>query len=155
MKSGFDVSVRAMGYEDAGAVEELAGQLGYARTPEEVSAWLARPPEVWGRQMAFVACDEGLVVGWVEVSVVQPLQSAAHGLIGGLVVREGVRGGGIGRRLRERAEAWAWEQGVEEMVVTSRSTRHAAHRFYLRDGYRRVKTSEVFAKGRGGALGDS
>jgi hypothetical protein len=30
--------------------------------------------------------------------------------------------------------------------VTSRSTREDAHRFYLRDGYERIKTSAVFEK---------
>jgi len=35
---------------------------------------------------------------------------------------------------------------MERMRVTSRSTRLDAHRFYLRDGYRALKTSQVFEK---------
>jgi GNAT superfamily N-acetyltransferase len=57
-----------------------------------------------------------------------------------------VRGAGIGRRLCEQAEAWSRQQGAKKIRVTSRSTREAAHRFYLRDGYRQTKISMVFEK---------
>jgi GNAT superfamily N-acetyltransferase len=67
-------------------------------------------------------------------------------LIGGLVVAEGMRRQGIGRKLCLRAEEWGWENGAERMRVTSRSTRTDAHRFYVRDGYEVVKTSLVFEK---------
>ena len=67
-------------------------------------------------------------------------------MIGGLVVSDRVRSRGIGRRLCERAEEWTRDQGLETLRVTSRSTREDAHRFYLRDGYREVKTSLVFEK---------
>jgi GNAT superfamily N-acetyltransferase len=48
--------------------------------------------------------------------------------------------------LCEEVERWAREQGLGVVRVTSRSTREAAHRFYLRDGYRQIKTSLVFEK---------
>jgi GNAT superfamily N-acetyltransferase len=67
-------------------------------------------------------------------------------MIGGLVVKQGVRGQRIGKRLCEEAEAWSRERGVSVVRVTSRSTRDDAHRFYLRDGYTDVKTSRVFEK---------
>jgi hypothetical protein len=44
--------------------------------------------------------------------------------------------------------AWAWERSVQTVRVSSRSTRADAHRFYLRDGYRELKTSLVFEKSR-------
>jgi GNAT superfamily N-acetyltransferase len=74
------------------------------------------------------------------------LQSPRFTLIGGLVVKDGVRGGGIGRRLCEEVERWSGDKGVEMVRVTSRSSREEAHRFYLRDGYRHTKTSLVFEK---------
>ncbi len=95
---------------------------------------------------AFVAELNAEVVGWVEVSLVHHLQSDPFGLIGGLVVRDGLRGGGIGRQLCQQAERWTLQQGISQIRVTSRSTREAAHRFYLRDGYRQVKVSMVFQK---------
>jgi GNAT superfamily N-acetyltransferase len=88
------------------------------------------------------------VAGWIEVSIVHPLQVQPFALIGGLVVQDRFRGMKIGQRLCQRAEAWAWKHGIEMMRVTSRSTRLDAHRFYVRDGYSVVKTSLVFKKSR-------
>lgn len=140
-----EVDLRPMGVADAGAVAELAAQLGYKRSAGQVRAWIEGLSERPG-QAAFVAELGGEVVGWIEVSLEWRLQSEVFGFIGGLVVKEGVRGGGIGRRLCERAEQWSREQGARKIRVTSRSTREAAHRFYLRDRYRQVKVSMVFEK---------
>jgi GNAT superfamily N-acetyltransferase len=94
----------------------------------------------------FVACVGDAVVGWVDVAITLRLQSQPFALIGGLVVKEGLRGQRIGKRLCEEAEAWSRAQGVGVIRVTSRSTREDAHRFYLRNGYTDVKTSRVFEK---------
>ena len=139
------LTVRPIQPEDSLPVAELIAQLGYTRAREEVQAWIhglgARPA-----QAAFVAERNSEVVGWIEVSLEHRLQSAVFGLIGGLVVREGMRNLGIGRRLCEEAEDWTRRQGVNKIRVTSRSTREAAHRFYLRDGYRQTKISMFFEK---------
>ncbi len=120
-------------------------QLGYQRTPEQVRQWI-RDLDSWPEHATFVAELKGDVLAWIDVSLEHHLQSELFGLIGGLVVKEGVRGAGIGRRLCERAELWSRQQGAEKIRVTSRSTREAAHRFYLRDGYRQTKISMVFEK---------
>jgi GNAT superfamily N-acetyltransferase len=136
-------TVREIEPGDAAAVSRLVEQLGYQRTPEQVAAWIQTAS---GSRQAFVSSVDGEVVGWIAVSIEHPLQSPAYALIGGLVVKDGLRGHGMGRALCLRAEAWAWEQGVEQLRVTSRSTRLDAHRFYLRDGYRQLKVSLVFEK---------
>jgi len=147
-QSGAVVRVRPMELGDVRAVTELVGQLSYQRTAEDVAAWIAGvQPEI---QAAFVACVADEVVGWVEVSMERRLQYAPFALIGGLVVREGMRSLGIGRRLCEEAERWCVDRGAANVRVTSRSTREAAHRFYLRDGYELVKMSMVFEKQVGG-----
>lgn len=142
------LTIRPIMPADAAAVAELTAQLGYERTASDIAEWIARLPLMQNRQAAFVACLGEEVVGWIEVSIERHLQSPEFGLIGGLVVRQGHRNLGIGRKLCERAEAWTWEQGVNRLRVTSRSTRADAHRFYLRDGYEQVKTSAVFEKNR-------
>jgi GNAT superfamily N-acetyltransferase len=145
---GEAVHVRGMDLGDARVVAELVGQLSYKRTAEDVVAWISSVrPEM---QAAFVACVADEVVGWIEVAIERRLQYAPLALIGGLVVREGMRSLGIGRRLCEEAERWGVERGAGTVRVTSRSTRAAAHRFYLRDGYELVKTSMVFEKRVGG-----
>jgi GNAT superfamily N-acetyltransferase len=138
--------VRWITLEDAVAVAELCGQLGYPASAleiaERIKALLIRAEN----QVAFVACIGDEVVGWVEASIVHHLQSAPYALIGGLVVRDGVRNLGVGKRLCTEVEAWSRSKGMTVLRVTSRMTREDAHRFYLRDGFRQTKTSAVFEK---------
>ena len=139
------LSVRVISREDAAAVAELSGQLGYEATAAEIAERL----EVLlsnAEQVALVACVGDEVVGWIEASIVRHLQSPAHSLIGGLVVKDGARGMGVGKRLCAEVEEWSRGKGLAVVRVTSRSTREDAHRFYLREGYRQTKTSAVFEK---------
>jgi GNAT superfamily N-acetyltransferase len=143
-----DLCLRAIAPGDAAAVSALAAQLGYSRTPAQILEWIETLHRDPRPQCALVACLGEEVVGWIDVSIERHLQSAPYALIGGLVVQDGYRGSGIGRALCQRAETWAWQQGVDTLRVTSRSTRADAHRFYLRDGYTQIKTSLVFEKPR-------
>jgi GNAT superfamily N-acetyltransferase len=138
-----EVTVRLVTADDAVVVAELCCQLGYAATAEEIRGRIVALP---ASQAIFVACLGEEVVGWIDVALTFHLQTPSFALIGGLVVKDGVRGAGIGKRLCDEAEAWSRAQGVSVMRVTSRTTREEAHRFYLRDGYTDVKTSRVFEK---------
>jgi GNAT superfamily N-acetyltransferase len=139
------INIRPIRPEDADAVAELVSQLGYQRTPEQVRRWVLDLGSL-PAQACFVAELNSEVVAWIDVSLERRLQSDVFGLIGGLVVRDGLRSLGIGRRLCQEAEDWTRQQGVKKMRVTSRSTREDAHRFYLRDGYRQIKVSMYFEK---------
>lgn len=143
-----EIVIRDMVVADADAVSLLVVELGYERSPGEIREWIEIRGSECRHQAAFVADFDGEILGWIEVSMERRLQSAPFALIGGLVVKSGTRSRGIGRQLCERAEAWAWERGVDVVRVTSRSTRADAHRFYLRDGYQEMKTSLVFEKRR-------
>lgn len=75
-----------------------------------------------------------------------PAGAAPRAEIGGLVVSAPARGRCVGAQLVARAEAWAREQGLSAILVRSQIAREDAHRFYLREGYQRTKTSAVFTK---------
>lgn len=142
------LTIRRIELGDAEAVAGLSGQLGYESTPEEMRRRIAKLADCEQSHAVFVACitkDTGLV-GWIDVAITHHLQSEPFVLIGGLVVQDGLRGLGIGKRLCEQAEAWTRTMGISIVRVTSRSTRPDAHRFYLRDGYTEIKTSKVFEK---------
>jgi GNAT superfamily N-acetyltransferase len=139
------VSIRRARQEDAAAVAELCCQLGYAATEADIGKRLSMIQRN-ENQAVFVACAGYDLIGWIDVAITLHLQSQPFALIGGLVVKDGHRGKGVGQRLCDAAEEWAGQQGVSVMRVTSRSTRVDAHRFYLRDGYTDVKTSRVFEK---------
>ena len=140
------MQVRAIERGDALAVADLIVQLGYSREPGDVAEWIEGLEARGERQAAFVSCLRDQVVGWIEISLESRLQTPPFVLIGGLVVKDGMRGKGIGRRLCKEAEQWAHDRWINRVRVTSRSTRPDAHRFYLRDGYETVKTSLVFEK---------
>ncbi len=142
------ITIREMQPSDAESVARLTAELGYERSSADIRAWIERAAAVRDRQSAFVACLDGAVVGWIEISLERRLQSPDFALIGGLVVSRGHRSRGIGRLLCEHAAAWSWERGAAKLRVTSRSTRADAHRFYTREGFEPVKTSMVFEKKR-------
>lgn len=137
--------IREIALTDAETAAQLCAELGY---PVEADSMRERIRELSATKdrVVYVACVSNAVVGWIEVSIVRHLSSGASGEIGGLVVSSEYRGGGIGRQLIAQAEQWAAAKALTRMVVRSRITREAAHRFYLREGYSIMKTSAVFSK---------
>lgn len=141
--------VRPVLVDDAKAISELSAQLGYEASSEAISQRIGQMSSSIGHA-AFVACLKSVgsteIVGWIEVTLMHELQSASFVLITGLVVREAHRSLGIGKRLCAEVETWSREQGVAIIRVTSRISREGAHKFYLREGFERIKTSAVFEK---------
>ena len=135
--------IRPMTAADAPRVADLTTQLGYPTDPEETVQRLSALDD---RHAALVADEGGRAIGWVHVTLVTSLVSGMKGDIGGLVVDESHRSGGVGAELLAAAEAWARERGAGRMVVRSRVARERAHRFYAREGYELIKTSHVFEK---------
>jgi len=140
-----DVQIRPIEITDAGAVAVLSGELGYPVSAVAMEERIRKYALLTDR-VVFVACRQNAVVGWIDVGIVHHLQVEPNGEIGGLVVSHACRGAGIGAKLVSRAGDWAKEQGLTKMIVRSNITRDAAHRFYLREGYERTKTSAVFSK---------
>lgn len=138
--------MRRIAPEDAAPVAELSGQLGYAVSVESVAERIRSLGSCREDQVAFVASMNAEVVGWIEAVIAHHLQSPPHTLITGLVVKDGMRSLGVGKRLCAEVEAWSRTNGIAIVRVTSRMTRQRAHRFYLREGYTQTKTSAVFEK---------
>lgn len=139
-------AIRPAGPRDAARMAELADQLGYPLTTDELAA---RLPVVAASDDAavLVAADEQDVpVGWLHVELKRTLISPLSAQVMGLVVDESARSLGIGARLLEQGEAWAREHGCSLMLVGTRVTRERAHRFYRRHGYELLKTSHFFEK---------
>jgi len=141
-----DPVVRQIALEDAEAVAELSGQLGYETSASEMKDRIEKMLPLEVDHLVLVACLENEIVGWVEAEILRHLQSPAHTLITGLVVRNGARSFGIGKRLCSEVERWSLQRCVPVVRVTSRMTRERAHRFYLREGFVQTKTSAVFEK---------
>lgn len=138
--------IRPMTAADAPLVADLTTQLGYPTGAEETAERLATLESRPDEHAALVAEEEDRAVGWVHVTIYTSLESGRVATLGGLVVDEAHRSGGIGAELLAAAEAWAREHGADRMVVRSRIARERAHRFYAREGYTLLKTSHVFEK---------
>jgi GNAT superfamily N-acetyltransferase len=143
---GQEVITREIAMEDAEAVAELSGQLGYETSTQKVKERIATMLPLEKDHLALVAVVRGEVAGWIEAEIARHLQSEPHAVITGLVIRDGYRSLGIGSRLCAQVEDWGQQRGISIIRVTSRMTREQAHRFYLREGFVQVKTSAVFEK---------
>lgn len=137
--------IREIAFSDAEAVAQLCVELGYPVSTEIMNQRIAAVQAV-PDHVVYVACLGEAVVAWIDIGIVQHLQTEKHGEIGGFVVSNAYRSRGIGQKLLAQAERWVAGKGIREIVVRSRITRESAHRFYLREGYSRTKTSAVFQK---------
>jgi len=138
-----EVRVRAAVSEDAAALAELCGQLGYPTTAETVAAQL---PLLAVPHYALFVAERDVVIGWIQVQGKVSLHAGRFAEITGLVVDERHRSKGIGTLLLARVEAWAGQHGYPQVWLRSNLKRNQAHSFYQRHGYELVKTSYTFRK---------
>jgi GNAT superfamily N-acetyltransferase len=144
-RNGSLLSIRRLTIDDAEEAAELCSQLGYPSTLEDLRKRIEERTRL-SDSIALVALLNSQIVGWVDACIESHLQSPACAVIGGLVVRDGTRGLGIGKRLCLEIEQWARDKSIPVLRVRSQIIREDAHRFYLREGYSKVKTSVVFEK---------
>lgn len=137
--------IREMTRDDARAIAKLSGELGYPVDVEEMSRRMELVL-VSNDRVVYVACAAHDVIGWIELGIVHHLAAGTYGEIAGFIISSEHRNLGVGRRLLNEGERWVESRGITTIVVRSRVAREAAHRFYLREGYCRVKTSAVFSK---------
>jgi len=140
------MNVREATLSDAAALAALSTQLGYPSTPDQTAERLRllreRPANA-----VLVAEEGGVLVGWLHVCAMLFLESPPFAEVAGLVVDEAHRGKGVGKLLLEAAARWAMERGYDKLRVRSNVVREDAHRFYEREGFRRVKTQVVLDRG--------
>lgn len=136
------MNVREATAADSAALAALSTQLGYPTQPEEAVERLRALGERPANAI-LVAEEDGAVVGWIHVCGMQFFESPPFAEVGGLVVDAASRGKGAGKLLLEAAVRWAAEHGYRKLRVRSNTIRADAHRFYEREGFRRVKTQVV------------
>jgi len=139
------LSIRQLRADDAETVTELSGQLGYPVSSVDLRQRIEETSHS-ADSIALAALLDGQIVGWIEASIEHHLHSPVSAIIGGLVVRDTMRGLGIGKRLCHEIEQWARSKSITLLRVRTQIIREDAHRFYLREGYRKLKTSLVFEK---------
>lgn len=141
-----DCTIRAPQPGDLEKMADLAEQLGYPSTPQEIESRLASMQN--GKQYAvyIAVLAEGEIAGWIGAYVFRCVELDSFVEISGLVVDQKVRSCGIGKLLLEAAERWALRGGCDTISVRSKAERHDAHRFYEQNGYEWTKTQKSFRK---------
>jgi GNAT superfamily N-acetyltransferase len=140
------LSIRSARLEDAIALADLAGQLGYPSTVAQIRKRFRILAEKSEENAVFVAESDGNILGWVHAHIYKLLVDDPETEIGGLVVDESMRGYGVGEKLMQAAEDWAREQGCVSVYLRSNIIRTGAHEFYKRIGYIIVKSQYAFRK---------
>jgi GNAT superfamily N-acetyltransferase len=143
-ESGF--TFRPARIEDCEALARLSTVLGYPSMPEQVARRLEAIVENPNHWVCVAVKPQGEIVGWLHARISHLVESDQQVEIGGLVVDESYQGRGVGRRLMERAEAWAREKGCRSVYVRSNVIRQGAHLFYQKLGYSILKTQFAFRK---------
>jgi GNAT superfamily N-acetyltransferase len=131
---------------DCNALADLAGQLGYDCTGEEVRERLRQMQDSSQYAVYVAQLPGGQLAGWIGAYLFRSVETSSCAEINGLVVDQSVRCRGIGRRLLDTAEEWARTIGCGTVSVRSNIKRDRAHRFYIINGYEHVKTQKEFRK---------
>ncbi len=132
--------------DDYDKMADLAGQLGYPSTSDQIKA---RVTEMWGSKQCAVYVAElpgARIVGWVGLYVFRTVEQDICAGISGLIVDRQIRSRGIGTLLLDAAANWARDQGCNAIFVHSNVTRERAHLFYEKHGYKYVKTQNLLHK---------
>ena len=138
--------IRAATAGDVESIATLSGVLGYPTRAEHVGRRLSTIAAAQDHAVYVAEAADGSIVGWIHVFGAFRLESEPFAELGGMVVAEATRGRGVGSLLCERASRWARDHGFQALRVRTRADREAAHGFYQRVGFRRVKTQQVFSK---------
>jgi GNAT superfamily N-acetyltransferase len=139
-------SIRSPQRGDFARMAELAGQLGYPCTQNEVQARVEAIQR--SRQHAVYVAEDpaGQIIGWIGVYVFYSVELAPFAEINGLIVNEDNRSCGVGKLLLDAAEKWARSMGCEILSVRSNVIRKRAHQFYTNNGFELAKTQNEFRK---------
>jgi GNAT superfamily N-acetyltransferase len=125
---------------------DLAGQLGYPSTGEEVRKRLNQMQDA-NQYAVFVAeLPTGQIAGWIGLYIFRTVELETIAEISGVIVDEDIRSCGIGKMLLDAADEWARRVECHVISVRSNVKRDRAHQFYTNNGYEHVKTQKELRK---------
>jgi ribosomal protein S18 acetylase RimI-like enzyme len=127
----------------AAAITHLLPQLSHARAPTvaELSTLLAQPGCTLLVARDRGDGDHGGGIAGLLVLTVYRILTGLQARIDDVVVNEAARGRGIGEALTRAALDHAREAGAASVTLTSRPSREAANRLYVRLGFQSIATN--------------
>jgi GNAT superfamily N-acetyltransferase len=142
----FAGEIREARPQDYARIAELAGQLTYPSSAEQIAERLGGMRRSQETAVFVAQLPSGEIAAWVAVFVYRVVEADARAEISGFVVDERYRSQKVGMHLLARAERWARENGCRAIGLRSNVIRDRAHAFYERNGYQHIKTQKSFRK---------
>ncbi len=139
-----EIRIRTARLNDAEAIALLSKELGYEPHKDEIVRKLQKFELSPGEEI-FVAEFEK-VVGWMHISLVEPLESDPFAEIRGIVVAEEYRGKGIGTKLIQSAEEWTRRKNCKKIRIRTNMKREDTRKYYRNLNFTSIKLQEVFEK---------
>lgn len=139
-------SVRRPEPGDYDKMADLAAQLHYPSTGKQVRMRLEAMANSSQYAVYIAELPGGQIAGWVGLYVFRSVEQDSCAEISGLIIDQQIRSRGIGKVLLDAAEKWARSQGCDVISVHSNVIRERAHQFYVRNGYKHVKTQKYLLK---------
>jgi GNAT superfamily N-acetyltransferase len=134
-----DIEIRDARDADADALSPLMEQLMHQPTTPAQIRWRLLRLQAGDVDRVFAAQVEGRVVGFAGVTYAWLFHAdLPTARLMSIVVDEGCRGQGIGRRLVEASTEQARAWGCDRLELTSRLERAGAHSFYESVGFSHV-----------------
>ena len=134
--------IRMAKLNDARSIHELSKELGYKPSLEKIKNNIFRFIEC-DYQEIFVA-ESDHIIGWMHVSLVEPLESLPFVELRGIVVNKNFRKQGIGTKLINASKEWAREKGCTKVRIRTNLKRTETREYYNNLGFESIKTQEVF-----------
>jgi len=131
---------------DYDRMADLAGQLGYPCTGQQLRVRLDQMANSNEYAVYVAELSGGQIAGWIGVCLFRAVELDSCAEISGLIIDQQVRSRGIGKVLIGAAEEWARSRGCDAIVVHSNAKRSRAHRFYANNGYQHIKTQKLLLK---------
>lgn len=139
------MTIRIANLKDAESITSLSDELGYNPTSEQIKSKIVRFSSNENDQI-YIAEENKQVVGWMHISLVEPLESVQFVEVRGIVVDKNYRGQGIGSQLIKFAEKWANEKQCNKVRIRTNIMRIETRDYYSKLGFKSMKTQEVFEK---------
>jgi GNAT superfamily N-acetyltransferase len=139
-------SVRPPEPRDYDKIADLASQLGYSSTAEQVQKRIDAMANSSQYAVYVAELPAGQIAGWIGLYVFHSVEQDGCVGISGLIVDQQIRSRGVGKALLDAAEKWARSLNCTAISVHSNVTRERAHQFYTRNRYEYVKAQKYLVK---------
>jgi len=141
------VVVRLYSSDDLPEWRRMRDALWPDQTPDDMTAWLARPDAVV--LVAEHTTDAARLCGFAEVgarSIAEGCMTSPVAYLEGWYVDPDVRRRGVGSALLRGVEDWARKAGYQELASDTELTNHVSQRVHERLGFAEVERAVQYRK---------